>query len=42
MHTCEGDGHGEEQARKEWQSLKLHLETGECPMVKLHELELFS
>jgi hypothetical protein len=24
MHMCEGNGHEEEQARKEWPSLKVH------------------
>jgi hypothetical protein len=42
MHACEGDRHREEKARKEWPSLKVHGETIECSMLKLHESELFS
>ena len=53
MDTCEGDGDGEKKARKEWPSLKSGqtgfkislqeiVRTGECPMVKLHELDFFT
>ena len=53
MDTCEGDGDGEEKARKEWPSMKSGrtsfkislqeiVRTGECPTVKLHESKFFT
>jgi hypothetical protein len=42
MQIFKGDGHEEEQARKEWPSVKVHNETDEFTMLSLHESELLS
>jgi hypothetical protein len=42
MQICEGDGHKEEKARKEWPSVKVHNESDEFTMLRLHETELLN
>jgi len=42
MQICEGDGHEEDQVRKEWPSVKVHNETDEFTMLKVHESKFLS